>query len=347
MATSTKGDVLQQLRDGIAQLTDSEAWRRYLDVQRRFHRYSWGNCMLIAMQRPDATFIAGYRRWQDFGRQVRKGERGIKILAPVVYRQKTDGEDAREVPDSSSDLRVVSGFRTVSVFDISQTDGEALPEIVSRLLGHEPIHAFRKMQTVSSQLGYSVEITPLRGTRNGECDFDERKIRLRDDLEPAHLVKTLAHEIGHVLLHHPTERPVDLPRDTAELEAESVAYVMCHELGIDSSTYSFGYIAHWAGGGERAVKEIEQSASRINRAARVVLDGLQSPITIEKSLLEAIPGVGSVERLPDEISGSISMKRNAWPEPIHQVSQVFPVKSQDAHKPNPAHRGAELRQGVE
>lgn len=137
MATSNKADVLQQLRDGITELTNSDAWQRYLDVQGRFHNYSWGNSLLISRQYPEATKVAGYRTWQQLGRQVRKGERAIMILAPIVYTQKT--EDAVE---PSTQSRVVRGFRSVPVFDIAQTDGEPLPEIAQRLQGTDPVFAF-------------------------------------------------------------------------------------------------------------------------------------------------------------------------------------------------------------
>jgi predicted DNA-binding transcriptional regulator AlpA len=322
MATSNKVDVLQQLREGITALTNSNAWLRYLDVQRRFHRYSWGNCMLINIQRPDATRIAGYRKWQELGRQVRKGERAITILAPVVYRQSADGEASRESTEQQSDLKVVRAFRTASVFDVAQTDGEPLPEIATRLLGDHPVHAWLRLQTIAGELGYSVSKAQLPGARNGDCNFAEYKIRVRDDLAPEHMVKTLAHEIGHVLLHHPNQRQDDISRDIAELEAESVAYIVCHELGIDSSSYSVGYITHWAGDGDRAVTNIERSAGRINKAARTVLDGLDTPVMLrdiaERNLGVTVP----METLCEEMTGAMSVGRGGmdWPEPVHHVN---------------------------
>jgi len=330
MATSNKkGDVLQQLREGITKLTSSDAWFRYLDVQRRFHTYSWGNCLLIAIQRPDATRIAGYRKWQTLGRQVRKGERAITILAPMVYRPNPDhdGEDTRTA-DEASDLKVVRAFRTASVFDIAQTDGEPLPEITTRLLGNEPIHALLRMRTLAGELGYRVENAELPGARNGECDFEHYMIRVRNDLEPAHMVKTLAHEIAHVLLHHPNQVPANgMSRDTAELEAESVAYIVCHELGVDSTQYSVGYIAHWAGDGERAVKNIEISAARINHAAKTLLQGLEHPLLMERPAAVERIAMKRIEPLCEEMTAGMSIGKGGmdWPDPLHHVNgQVIP-----------------------
>ncbi len=131
MAIAQKTDILDQLRAGIEQLTSSEQWTRWLDVQRRFHHYSCGNCLLISQQRPDASQVAGNRRWQQLGRQVRKGEKGIAILAPVGNRLRRTVEDEDGV-ESEDVLRAVRAFRTAFVFDIAQTDGEPLPEIVTR-----------------------------------------------------------------------------------------------------------------------------------------------------------------------------------------------------------------------
>lgn len=323
MATTSKVDVLQQLREGITELTNSDRWLSYLDVQRRFYHYSWGNCLLITLQRPDATRIAGYRKWQELGRHVRKGERAITILAPVVCRQSAQDETPRESTDPSSDPKVVRAFRTASVFDVAQTDGEPLPEIATRLLGAVPVQAFLQMKTIAGELGYSVDVTDIPGARNGDCNFVDRLIRLRNDLEPAHLTKTLAHEIAHALLHDPDQRSADFSRETAELEAESVAYMVCNGLGIDSSAYSVGYIAHWAGGGETAGREIERCAGRINKTARTILDGLEQPMLISHPVPIPESRANVVEALADEMTGPMSVGHRGkdWPEPLHDANR--------------------------
>lgn len=271
MATNQKTDVLERLREGITTLTNSQAWTQWLDIQRRFHNYSWGNCLLIALQRPDATHIAGYRRWLEMGRHVRKGEKGIAILAPIVNRSKVENEE----PDHD-DVRynVVTAFRPAYVFDVSQTDGEPLPEVTHRLTGSEPMGAFRRLELVAGQLDYTVLLTRDLGNVNGDCNHELHRIRVNNQRDPAQLVKTLAHEIGHAILHGPENRPQDATRGLLELEAESVAYVVCSELGLDSGEYTFGYVAGWAGGGENASKLISASAQRINIAARKIVSEL-------------------------------------------------------------------------
>ena len=315
MATNKKPDVLQQLRDGVAALTDSQAWQRYLDVQRRFHQYSWGNCMLISQQRPEATRVAGYRAWQDLGRQVRRGEKAIMIIAPVSYKDRVENDNGE-----STETRSIHGFRAVSVFDVSQTDGEPLPQVAQRLTGGDPTFATRRLQVVAGDLGYKTLIEDFEGSANGDCNFAEHRIRVRSGLAPAQVVKTLAHEIGHALLHNPdrsAERPIG--RQLAELEAESVAYVTCQQLGIDSGDYSFGYIAHWAGDGEQAIKAIEASAAQIQHAAHFVLTAL-----------------GDGPR-PPEIP--TPMHRRAVPTLSEEITSFVPVGQQGTQFPEPVHRG--------
>jgi len=287
MATNPKTDVLERLREGITNLTSSDQWTQWLDIQRRFHNYSWGNCLLIALQRPDATRIAGYRRWQEMGRHVLKGEKGIAILAPIIYRNKIESEDAETDAISHG---VVTAFRPAYVFDVSQTDGEPLPEVTHRLTGPEPRGAFQSLVTVAEGFGFHVELSDSLGSTNGDFNFDLNRIRINENVEAAQAVKTLAHEIGHGLLHRPETYPADATRGLLELEAESVAYVVCSELGLDSSQYSFGYVAGWAGGGEAASKLISSSAQRINLAARKILTEFGVDTALERNAAAPTPG---------------------------------------------------------
>jgi antirestriction protein ArdC len=224
------------------------------------------------MQRPDATRVAGYHTWKSVGRQVRKGEHGIAILAPIVPRLPV----AREDEDGTERVLVghPTAFGLARVFDIAQTDGEALPEVVSRLIGDDAGSRFAGLAKVAATLGYSVEVSELPGQRNGDCTFELKRIRVREGLEPAQSVKTLAHELAHAILHSEADC-TGQTRAVAELEAESVAFVVCDDLGLDSSAYSFGYIATWAGCGDDADKAISASAQRINKAARTILEVLE------------------------------------------------------------------------
>jgi len=263
-ATSTKTDeLLQQLTEGVEKLTTSDEWVRYLDVQQRFHHYSFGNVLLIALQRPDATRVAGFHRWLEVGRHVCKGEKGIAILAPIVSRIKVEDKETGEERTIASAPRA---FRVVHVFDISQTDGEELPEIPCHRLEGEGA-AYDELTTYAEGLGFRVEVGELPGETNGLCDHTTRTITVREGLAPAQQTKTLTHEIAHAMLHG---LDFEAPRAQKELEAESVAYIVCGSIGVDSGDYSFGYVAGW-GGGDDAIKRIRESGHRIQQTAQHIL----------------------------------------------------------------------------
>ncbi len=272
-------DIIKRLEAGIAELTSSEAWIAYLDVQRRFHRYSANNVLLIHLQRPEATRVAGFRRWLELGRHVRKGEKGIAILAPIVHRTKVRDEETGEE-------QVVTGaprnFRVAHVFDVSQTDGDDLPEApFQRLSGEDTTGSYTRLATVARSIGYTVEEDFLPAQRNGDCNFVDHRIRIEVSNEPAMQVKTLCHELAHALLHDPAGYTGN--RDLAELEAESVAYVVGDGLGLDTGAYSFGYVAGWSGGGAEAIRGIAASAQRISRAARQILDALDAVEQVDRA----------------------------------------------------------------
>ena len=272
MATTTRDDVLARLDEGIAALTSSERWTAWLRVQARFHHYSFSNTLLIELQRPGSTRVAGYRAWQTLGRQVRRGERGIAILAPVVRRGRVAdvGEATSDQDDVPSAVRRVATFVVAWVWDVSQTDGASLPDVCTRLLGEDRHGTFERLLGVAGSRGYREEDADLPGATNGECLPPQRLILLRRELSPAQRVKTLAHEIAHSILHQ--DGYAGTPRPLAELEAESVAYVVCQAADIDSGEYSFGYLATWAGGGDEARAALRASGQRIQRAAAAILD---------------------------------------------------------------------------
>jgi len=268
MATTDRDRLLDTLAEGVRDLTDSDRWRAHLDVQGRFHRYSFNNALLIGAQDPEATRVAGFAAWKKLGRTVVKGERAIWILAPMVGRRTAtaDGEEKRPV----------YGFRPVAVFDVAQTEGDELPQVCRNLEGEDPAALFEALRGQADRMGYSVELAELPGTTNGDCTFAKRRIRIESRNQPAQRVKTLAHELAHALLHAGAG-----DRALAELEAESAAYVVCRSLGLDTGEYSFGYVACWAGGGVEAVARIAASGSVIQRAASVILDGIGSPVTAD------------------------------------------------------------------
>lgn len=250
--------LLGELQEGVLALASTSAWISWLRACRLFRHYSFPNQVLIMRQRPDATWVAGYRTWGRLGRQVRRGERSIQILAPCLVRRQQVGSES-DLPTPT-----LSGFRVVPVFDVAQTEGAALPSPVARVQGALPEESLNRLLGLASRLGFTVEFWELRGERNGDCSHALRRIRLDRHLGPAHTLKTLAHELAHALLHGPDFAGT---RALAELEAESVAYVACHEVGVDSSGYSFGYLASWGGGTVAAARAISASGTRIVRAA--------------------------------------------------------------------------------
>jgi antirestriction protein ArdC len=258
-----------QLAAAVDALVDGPAWRRMLQVAARFHRYSANNVLLISLQRPDATRVAGYHTWRQLGRQVRKGEAGIAILAPVTVRRLA-AADATPPDDPQPDRieRTLRGFRVTHVFDVSQTDGPPLPEVRPQLLdGAAPLGVWAdlldQIEAAGYRFGYA-EIAPA----NGRTDHVDRTVMLRPDLTGAQSVKTLAHELAHVLLHQPGELPDGFTLARAEVEAESVAFVVCAAHGVASDDYTVPYVASWAGGDRELVRD---AGVRVLSCARQIL----------------------------------------------------------------------------
>ncbi len=255
-------EILAQLTEGVRALAESDRWMNWLRICRRFRRYSFHNQILILTQRPTATRVAGYRTWQGLGRQVRRGERGLAILAPchppVHLEEATD-----ELLPSP-----VTFFRVVRVFDLEQTDGPPLPSPVADLDDGGRHPELDMLLTRAVEFGFSVEFWELKGDLHGDCSHALRRIRLDRRMAAAQMTKTLCHELAHALLHGVA---YETGRALAELEAESVAYLVCHDLGIDSAAYSFGYLASWAGGGPEAERAIIASGGRISMAATKIL----------------------------------------------------------------------------
>jgi len=274
--------VHEQISEGVAALVESEGWRAMLDTAAKFHSYSLGNLVLIALQAPQATRVAGFRSWQSLGRQVRKGERGIAILAPCTYRPKTaerpeSAAPAGPEPATTSGGGVapdaggkqVRGFRVVHVFALHQTEGAPLPEVAPALLtGQAPAGLWNDLASQVTGYGYALERGDCCGA-NGYTDPTRRVVRVRDDVDDAQALKTLAHELGHLECGHVTDLPTYLTcRGRCEVEAESVAYVVAAAHGLDASGYTFAYVAGWAGPDRTCVR---QAAETVTKAARTIL----------------------------------------------------------------------------
>jgi antirestriction protein ArdC len=265
VAQRKQEEIIQRLEQGIQALANSEDWHAYLEFQSRFHSYSFNNCILIQFQMPDAGQVAGYRAWQGMGRQVRKGEKGIVILAPLT--QKIEDEATGE--SSMIALR----FRPAFVFDVSQTDGEEIPQLCHRLHGDDD-GLFSALGQFAASRGFSVQLEDC-GSTNGFCEFPGRGIHItvNSALSPLHRAKTLAHELGHALMHSAEEYRQHNPSSVLELEAESAAFIILSAFGLDSGDYSFAYVSHWSSSTDKAISQLKASGTRIQKAANEVITG--------------------------------------------------------------------------
>jgi antirestriction protein ArdC len=268
---------LELIEQGIEELIKSGKWADFLKFQSAFHNYSFGNTMLIMMQNPTASRVAGYSTWKKLNRQVMKGEKGIKILAPMMFK----GEKEEENDKGEKETKEFNymRFRTVSVFDIAQTDGEELPTILEQLEGETELY-----EKVKALVPIKVEEEEITNGANGYYHLIEKRIAIKKDNSEMQKLKTVIHEWGHHILHA-KDLKEQVANDIRELEAESVAFVICHRLGIDTSDYSFGYLAGW-GNGEEANAKIKASGERIQKASNEILDAIESLVKEEKKELQ-------------------------------------------------------------
>lgn len=284
----------QSLAERVTALATGPEWRAWLDVAARFHHYSFNNTLLLLAQKPDATQVAGYTLWQQLGRQVGKGEKGLVVLAPVTRRfddETTDdirhaghGGNGPPMPGPAGDKadagrRRVVGFRPTYVWDVSQTTGDPLPEppMPQLLAGQAPDGLWDALAAQCTAAGFTVDRRPIAGDAgpNGYTAYATRRVVVRSDVDDAQAVKTLAHELGHVLMHDPTSFPAGETkgcRGGREVEAESVAYLLAAEHGLDTSGYTFAYLAAWATETGDVDATLRTTGTRVLATAHQILD---------------------------------------------------------------------------
>lgn len=297
----------QQLRESLHALVTSEDWRKALAVAARFHDYSFANTQLIWSQALARGFepsrVAGYRTWQQLGRQVRRGEKGIQILAPVTRTVETD--------DGKKERRVV-GFRVVHVFDQCQTEGQPLHEVRAAVLkGDLPVQ-WDKVAEIVASAGFTLEVADVDrlGEANGITDWRSHRVVVRESLPGAQRFKTLVHELAHIRLHEPTSGARPNCRGVVEVEAESVAYMVCAGLQVDSAPYSLPYVACWSGGD---LDKVAATAERVIRCSRQVLTSLEPEQTLSRNRISpqilTTESREAAERPVDELTEDVRMEK--------------------------------------
>jgi hypothetical protein len=268
-----KREEIQELvEQGIQELNDalaggrSERLQKFLDVMAKFPRYSFNNTILICLQRPDATMIQGFHAWRKMGRTVKKGEKGIGIFAPLIYKSKKEADPPKSHNDAKSAGTELRGFKVVHVFDVSQTEGDDLPDLGN--VSGDPGDNVSAIEALIRKNGIELKYEAIPGGALGLSRKGE--IVIRPDLEPARTLITLVHEYAHELLHD-MERRKSTTKTTRETEAEAVAHVVCRALGLDSIEQSADYIQLYCGDQE----VLSQSLACIQKTAAAILDGIQ------------------------------------------------------------------------
>ena len=287
-------EITDKLEEGLKELFESEKYKTYLSTMSKFHNYSFNNTLLIAMQKPEATLVAGYKAWQkNFERHVNKGEKAIRILAPAPYKIKEErdkldpvtGEmmfDENGMPQKEQVEVTIPAFRAVSVFDVSQTDGKPIPELeaqelLSTVEGYEDF-----VQALMNVAPVPIGFEDIPGDSKGYFHTEEKRIAVQENMSESQTLKTMVHEVAHSMLHNKEINRDDLieepakDRNTKEVEAESVAYTVCQHFGIDTSGYSFGYIAGWSSG--KDMKELKSSLDTIRKTASELITGIEGAL---------------------------------------------------------------------
>ena len=333
-------EITDRLEQGITELFDSERYKEYLRVMSKFHNYSFNNTLLIAMQKPDASLVAGFSAWKNnFGRNVMKGQKGIKIIAPSPFKirqevEKIDphtqkpiiGKDGKPVTEEK-EIKIPA-YKVVSVFDVSQTEGKELPDIaVDELTGDVDRYKdfFAALEKTSP---VPIAFENIEGGSHGYYHLEDKRIAINEGMSELQTLKTAIHEIAHAKLHDidlnapKDEQQPHVDRRTREVEAESVAYTVCQHYGLDTSDYSFGYVAGWSSG--RELSELKSSLETIRSAAAEIIN------SIDENLAE-------LQKAQDkeQTAGQEQPTREEKAAPKEQPQPEAPAKADTAGKEKP------------
>lgn len=287
--------VLEMLETGVRDFFTSDRFQDYLTVMSRFHEYSLNNQVLIASQMPEATHVAGFASWmRNFERHVKKGEKAITILAPSKQLIDVETDEKDEFGNAVIAKKEILTFRPVSVFDVSQTEGKPLPELVPELDGSVENYE-DMMRAVSATAPYRIDIRAVESKAKGWCDFTSEVIVIKEGMSQAQTLKTAIHETAHGRIHGGTDKS----RARKEVEAESIAYVVCSHFGLDTSDYSFGYVASWAASqDEQLLKECMQT---IRDESKAIIDTVMLELAEPGKIIRGV----SREDIKKTVSGQV------------------------------------------
>lgn len=304
-------EILDQLEDGVKDVFDSGKYKNYLKTMSNFHNYSFNNTFLICMQKPESTLVAGFNTWKKLKRNVNKGEKGVAILAPCnfnayVEKEKLDpltkkpiiNRDTGEIEKIKIPVNA-NRFKVVHVFDISQTNGEPVPNLIDELKGNvgEYNNFIESLKSISD---FPIEFIDISDSSKGYCDFNNKVIAIKNGMDEKQVLKTAIHEIAHSVLHGKDND--DLDRRTAEVQAESIAFVVCNYYGIDTKDYSFGYVASWSK--DKDIKELKNSLSVIQKTSNSLINKINDTykeLSKSRNVIESEPGRKSLKDISKQI----------------------------------------------
>ena len=339
-------EITDRLEQGIAELFDSERYREYLKVMSKFHNYSFNNTLLIAMQKPDASLVAGFSAWKNnFGRNVMKGQKGIKIIAPSPFKIKQEvekidphtqkpviGKDGKPVTEEKEVK--IPAYKVVSVFDVSQTEGKELPDIaVDELTGDVDRYKdfFAALEKTSP---VPIAFENIGGGSHGYYHLEDKRIAINEGMSELQTLKTAIHEIAHAKLHDidlnapKDEQQPHVDRRTREVEAESVAYTVCQHYGLDTSDYSFGYVAGWSSG--RELSELKSSLETIRSAAAEIINSIDENLAELQKAQDKEQTAGQEQPTREEQAAAPEQPQPEAPEKADTAGKEKPEPEADA-----------------
>lgn len=318
MSTEKVKEITDKLEEGLLNLKNSDEFKNYLTCMSKFHSYSFNNTLLIMMQCPQASLVAGFNSWKNnFNRSVKKGEKGIKILAPAPIKKKVETEridnNGKTVKDEEE--IILPHFKPVTVFDVSQTEGEPIPELMHGELESNVINYEAIRKALGELAPVPIREDEIKDGAKGYFSPSNKEIVINKGMSEAQTIKTLVHEIAHSLLHDfskDTAKEDRKDRNTKEVEAESVAFTVCKHFGIDTDDYSFGYILGWSK--DATLGEFRESLQTIQKCANQMIGRIEvSFISQEKEKSKGIK---------DKLSEAKSKSKNQVSGKINRKEQV-------------------------